>query len=186
MLFINLAAAAGQISSEAGFFTEWLHGMNIGGVILLLVGIALIVVEMVIPGFGIAGLSGSAAVVAGLIVSSKSFGAAMFTLAIVVLLLCIAALIVFKVVFGKGRKNSKLVLNDSITSGSTDISALDAKEMIGKEGTTLTALRPSGIAMINGRRLDVLAEGEYIEKGEPVKVSAIQGLRISVVKNTGK
>ena len=181
MLLMNLAAAA-SVSSEAGFLTDWLHGLNVGGVILLLVGIALIVVEMVIPGFGIAGLSGGAAVIAGLIVSSKSFGAAMFSLAIVVLLLCIAALIVFKVVFGKGRKNSKLVLNDSITGGSTDISALDAKDIIGKDGTTLTALRPSGIAMIDGKRLDVLAEGEYIEKGEAVKVTAIQGLRISVVK----
>lgn len=181
MLLMNLAAAA-SVSSEAGFLTDWLHGLNVGGVILLLVGIALIVVEMVIPGFGIAGLSGGAAVIAGLIVSSNSFGAAMFSLAIVVLLLCIAALIVFKVVFGKGRKNSKLVLNDSITGGSTDISALDAKDIIGKDGTTLTALRPSGIAMIDGKRLDVLAEGEYIEKGEAVKVTAIQGLRISVVK----
>lgn len=181
MLFLNLAAAS-PVSSEVGFFNEWLQALNVGGVILLLAGIALIVVEMLIPGFGIAGLSGSAAVIAGLIVSSKSFGAAMFTLAIVVLLLCIAALIVFKVVFGKGRKNSKLVLNDSITGGSTDISALNASELIGKEGTTLTALRPSGIAMIGGKRLDVLAEGEYIEKGESVKVASIQGIRISVVK----
>ena len=80
MLLMNLAAAA-SVSSEAGFLTDWLHGLNVGGVILLLVGIALIVVEMVIPGFGIAGLSGGAAVIAGLIVSSKSFGAAMFSLA---------------------------------------------------------------------------------------------------------
>ncbi|MBR5947960.1 MAG: hypothetical protein IKZ82_04845 [Clostridia bacterium] len=184
MILLNFAAAS--VSSSAGFFTEWLQSLNIGGVILLLVGIALIVVEMVIPGFGIAGLSGTAAVIAGLVVSSNSFGAAMFSLAIVVLLLCIAAIIVFKVVFGKGRKNSKLVLTDSITSGSTDISALDAKEILGKEGTTLTALRPSGIALIDGKRLDVLAEGEFIEKGEQVKVAAIQGIRISVVKKNGK
>lgn len=184
-MFFNIALAE-TVSSEAGFFKEWLNGLNIGCAILLLVGVALVVVEMVIPGFGVAGISGVAAITAGLIIGSNSFGAAMFTLAIVVLLLCIAALIVFKIVFGKGRKNSKLVLNESIKSGSTDISALDAKEMLGKEGTTITALRPSGIALIDGRRLDVLAEGEYIEKGETVKVAAIQGIRISVVKKSGK
>ncbi|MBR3298161.1 MAG: hypothetical protein IKI64_03050 [Clostridia bacterium] len=183
MLLFNLAQAA-SVTSEANFFSEWAQGLNVGGIILLLVGIALIVVEMVIPGFGIAGISGGAAVVAGLIVSSRSFGAAMFSLAIVVLILCLAALIVFKVVFGKGRRNSKLVLNDSITSGSTDISTLDPAEVIGKEGVTLTALRPSGIAMIDGKRLDVLAEGEFIEKGETVKVSAVQGIRISVIKKS--
>ncbi len=181
MLFINLAQAA-SVSSEAGFFSEWLAGLNIGGVILLLVGIALIVVEMLIPGFGIAGLSGSAAVVAGLIVSSNSFGAAMFSLAIVVLVLCLAALIVFKVVFGKGRRSSKLVLSDSITGGSTDISAIDPAELLGKEGVALTALRPSGIAMVDGKRLDVLAEGEFIAKGEALRVESVQGIRISVVK----
>lgn len=185
MLLTNLALAS-AVSSEAGFFTEWLQGLNIGGIILLLIGAALVVVEMIIPGFGIAGVSGGAAIIAGLIVSSKSFGAAMFSLAIVVVLLCIAALIVFKVIFGKGRRNSRLVLNDSINGGSTDISALDPAEIIGKEGTTLTALRPSGIAMIDGKRLDVLAEGEFIEKGEPIKVASIQGIRISVVKKDGK
>lgn len=185
MFLFDLTQAA-AVSSEAGFFAEWWNGLNIVGVILLLVGIALVVIEMVIPGFGIAGISGAAAIVVGLIVSSNSFGAAMFSLAIVVVLLCIAALVVFKVIFGKGRVNSKLVLKESINSGSTDISALDANEMIGKEGMTLTALRPSGIAMIGGKRLDVLAEGEYIEKGEQVVVSDIRGIRISVVKKNGK
>ena len=170
-------------SAEASFFSEWAAGLNIGGVILLLVGIALVVVEMIIPGFGIAGVSGGAAIIAGLLVSSKTFGAAMFTLAIVVILLCIAAFIIFKVVFGKnGGKRSKLVLTESIRAGSTDLCDKSAEELVGKEGVALSALRPSGIAMIDGQRLDVLADGEFVQKGDAIVVTSVQGLHISVVK----
>lgn len=181
MLLDVLTSAAA--TAEASFFQEWWAGLNIGGVILLLVGIALIVVEMIIPGFGIAGLSGGAAVIAGLIVSSNTFGAAMFTLAIVVILLCIAALIIFKVVFGKRRNGkSTLILTESINAGSTELCDEDAAKLIGQQGVALSTLRPSGIAMINGRRLDVLADGEFIEKGDAVVVTDVQGLHITVVK----
>lgn len=181
MLLDVLTTAAA--SAEASFFSEWAAGLNIGGVILLLVGIALVVVEMIIPGFGIAGVSGGAAIIAGLLVSSKTFGAAMFTLAIVVILLCIAAFIVFKVVFGKHRRGrSKLVLTESINGGSTELCDEAAEALVGKEGVALSALHPSGIAMIGGQRLDVLADGEFINKGDPVVVASVQGLRISVVK----
>ena len=174
---LNVAAAA-----ESNFFTDWFAGLNIGAIILLVIGIALIIVEMIIPGFGIAGVSGGAAVIAGLIVGSRSFGAAMFTLGIVMILLCIAAVIIFKVVFGKRHKKSALVLDESINAGSTDLFGEEADRLVGQEGIALSTLRPSGIAMINGKRLDVLADGEFIAKGDEVVVSDVQGLHITVVK----
>ncbi|MBR0157307.1 MAG: hypothetical protein IJM20_07310 [Clostridia bacterium] len=182
MLLANLTDA---VSSQTSFFNDWLTGLNIGGIILLLVGIALVVIEMIIPGFGIAGVSGGAAIIAGLIVSSKTFGAAMFTLAIIVILLCIAALIIFKVVFGKKHLKSKLVLEESIKGNSTELDAAAAAELVGKEGTALSMLRPSGIAMIDGKRLDVLAKGEFIQKGDAVVVTEVEGLHISVEKKNG-
>ncbi|MBQ7060730.1 MAG: hypothetical protein IJM85_02995 [Clostridia bacterium] len=178
------ALTIGATAVSGTFFSEWLAGLNVGSLILLLVGIALVIVEMIIPGFGIAGLSGGTAIIAGLIVGSRSFGAAMFTLAIVVILLCIAAIIIFKVVFGKRRSNSKLILTESINSSSTDLGTEEAASLIGREGVAMTSLRPSGIAMIGGKRLDVLADGEFIAKGDPVVVSDVQGLHISVVKKS--
>jgi len=50
----------------------------------------------------------------------------------------------------------------------------------GLEGDTLTDLRPSGTAYIAGKRLDVIARGEYIEKGKNVVVSAVEGNQIIV------
>ncbi len=180
-----LGSITEAVSSQTSFFNDWLSGLNIGGIILLLVGIALVVIEMIIPGFGIAGVSGGAAIIAGLIVSSKTFGAAMFTLAIVVIILCIAAVIIFKVVFGKKHRKSKLILDESIKSSSTELDSETALKLIGKEGIALSMLRPSGIAMIDGKRLDVLAKGEFIKKGDPIYVTEVEGLHISVEKKNG-
>ena len=37
--------------SGGDFFSRWLEGWNLGGLILVLIGAALIIVEMLIPGF---------------------------------------------------------------------------------------------------------------------------------------
>jgi len=47
-------------------------------------------------------------------------------------------------------------------------------------GTALTILRPSGTAEINGRRVDVVTEGDWLEVGAPVTVIAVEGLRVVV------
>jgi membrane-bound serine protease (ClpP class) len=44
----------------------------------------------------------------------------------------------------------------------------------------LTKLRPSGTAVINGKRVDVVTEGAFIEPGQSIKVVAIEGLRVVV------
>jgi membrane-bound serine protease (ClpP class) len=43
-----------------------------------------------------------------------------------------------------------------------------------------TTLRPAGIARIEGARLDVVTDGEYVEAGEPVEVTRVDGNRIVV------
>ena len=168
--------------SGGDFFSRWLEGWNLGGLILVLIGAALIIIEMLIPGFGIAGISGAAAVIAGLIIGSNDPISALFSVAILVVILSIAAVIIFKVVFGKRKsdKNSRIVLNESIAAEATDRVTAESAELIGKQGIALTALRPSGAALINGKRYDVLADGEFIAKDEPIVVCAVEGLRISV------
>ena len=168
--------------SGGDFFSRWLEGWNLGGLILVLIGAALIIIEMLIPGFGIAGISGAAAVIAGLIIGSNDPISALFSVAILVVILSIAAVIIFKVVFGKRKndKNSRIVLNESIAAEATDRVTAESAELIGKQGIALTALRPSGAALINGKRYDVLADGEFIAKDEPIVVCTVEGLRISV------
>lgn len=44
----------------------------------------------------------------------------------------------------------------------------------------MTTLRPSGTAVINGKRVDVVSEGAFIEAGQVIKVVAVEGLRVVV------
>jgi membrane-bound ClpP family serine protease len=53
-------------------------------------------------------------------------------------------------------------------------------ELLHQIGTTHTPLRPSGTAVINGKRVDVVTEGGMIERGTPIKVVAIEGMRVVV------
>jgi len=69
----------------------------------------------------------------------------------------------------------KLSKSDGFTSQSQELEGYT-----GFEGETVTNLRPSGTAFINGKRLDVIARGEYIEKGSRIVVSAVEGNQVIV------
>ena len=78
-------------------------------------------------------------------------------------------------------KHSPLMLNNELTGGnqsSPDASPLT--HLLGKEGTTVTPLRPAGSAMIGEAKLDVVAQGRFIEPNTPIRVIQIEGSRIVV------
>ncbi len=53
---------------------------------------------------------------------------------------------------------------------------------INVKGKSITDLRPAGMAEINGQRVDVVADGEYIEAQTPIVVTGVTGNRIVVEK----
>jgi membrane-bound serine protease (ClpP class) len=52
--------------------------------------------------------------------------------------------------------------------------------LLGKEGVATTTLRPAGIAEIEQRRIDVVADGGWIEQNRPVRVIEVSGNRVVV------
>ena len=59
------------------------------------------------------------------------------------------------------------------------------KTLLGKTGVSCTMLRPSGLATIDDERIDVVTEGEVIQKDQPIKVIEIEGNRIVVAMDHG-
>ena len=55
-----------------------------------------------------------------------------------------------------------------------------ASKLEGRFGTALSDLRPSGIASIEGERMDVVADGEFIKAGTMLEVTRVEGRRIVV------
>jgi len=56
----------------------------------------------------------------------------------------------------------------------------EQKKLVGAEGVSHTPLRPAGVAIINGRRLDVVTRGEQIAAAQPIRVIKVEGNRVVV------
>jgi len=60
------------------------------------------------------------------------------------------------------------------------VASVGDNNIIGKEGISLTPLRPAGIAEIDGKRVDVVSEGGFVDKKEKIKVIDVKGSKVLV------
>lgn len=156
--------------------------------LLVIGGVALIALEVfVVPGFGVVGVLGFAALAAGMTSSLLGAGAspsamalAAARVAISAALALIAALFLFRFLplLPGGQK---LVLGATLPAGGRSES--DAPALTGSVGVTLSPLRPAGIALIGGRRVDVVSDGELIEPGQAIRVVRDEGNRVVVTRH---
>ena len=152
---------------------------HIPALVMMIVGYALLVVEMYIPGFGLPGISGIVLMSIGIIAMKPTPLQALLLVLIAVLLLSLAFSIAMRSI-SKGRlSRSNLVLNDEINGGNDSENA-DLSYFVGKTGRTHTALRPAGIAEFDGVKLNVVSDGDFINTGCPVRVECVEGNRIVV------
>lgn len=150
---------------------------HIPALVMLIVGYALLVVEMYVPGFGLPGISGIVLLTVGLIAMEPSPLQALVLVLIIVLLLG-AAFSVAMHSFSKGRlSKSKLVLSESLDPKAEND---DLDYFVGKTGTTHTALRPAGIAEFDGVKLNVVSDGDFVAAQRPIRVERVEGNRIVV------
>lgn len=160
-------------------------------IVIFIIGVALLVVEIfVIPGFGIFGAVGIilmiGALFLGLISDFPLVDWSMIQMATIQLALAfIFAIIIIYVLLKflpKSQIWNKLVLNRNIDEQSGYTSEIKTKELVGKSGKALTDLRPSGSAIIEKNRIDVVTNGEYIIKGTKIIVIDEEGSKVVVEK----
>jgi membrane-bound serine protease (ClpP class) len=144
-------------------------------VALMACGIILLIAEVaIIPGFGVAGISAAGLIVGGAVFAGSRFGV---TWGMGSLLLSGAAAYATLKIMPRTRAGKSLVLSTELKKGAV---AEKTQELVGREGKTLTALRPAGAAEIDGRRLDVVTDGVFVEAGRQVRVVSVEGARIVV------
>src|SRR5688572_10501626 len=127
-------------------------------VTLLLVGAALLLLETVLPGM-IAGLIGFACLAAGVVMAYLNLDSATANIVLLVVLLgvIVGTLAWFK--FFPDSRFARIFISHRTVG---DIGT-DKPELLNQTGTALTTLRPSGTAVISGKRIDVVTEGPFIE-----------------------
>jgi membrane-bound serine protease (ClpP class) len=185
----GVAGAIGVTSLSLFFWGHWLVQLA-GWEELLLAGAGLLLLALeiiVLPGFGIAGVLGIVALLAGLVLSLTGTGdrteiVLIATGRVVFSLLAavIASLVVLRFLphlpFGR-----RLILATGLGTGHQYGSAPDSdRRWLGKQGRTLSSLRPAGIAAIEGERVDVVSEGDLISANETIEVTRVDGNRIVV------
>ncbi len=150
-------------------------------VLLGLVGVGLIFCEIFIPG-GIVGTLGVLALIGSIVVAAMNFSTAGIVLTILVIPIAgIAAGVVAFRVLRKTRLGKALFLGS--TQQGVDVLAGSAEQyakLIGKRGVAESYLRPAGVADVDGRRVDVVTEGEYVPAGTPVEVLRLEGNHLVV------
>ena len=147
-------------------------------VALLAAGLLLVVAEVFIPG-GVAGVVGGLALLGAMALGLFAFPPPWgFLAAMASLVFGGLALLAWVMVFPRSRFGKRIALR---TDGAEFKSAAPAPELVGAAGETATALRPGGIALIGGKRFDVMADGgEWLPAGAAIRVAAVRDGQILV------
>ncbi len=142
---------------------------------LLVAGAMLLLLESLLPG-AIAGIAGCICLLAGTIIAYRDLGTEAGNL---VLLAVSVGLIVGTILWVKYFPQSRLTRR-FVSHRTVGEIGNQRPDLLHQTGVALTTLRPSGTAIINHQRVDVVSEGPLLEPGTPVKVIAIEGIRVVV------
>ena len=147
-------------------------------IVLLISGTMLIGAEIFVPGAVLGTLGGMALFAAVIVAFVIGPRIGLYTLA-GVFVLTVLMIVAWIRLFPKSRIGQKMTLNEDGKA----FKATDSRQaLVGATGTTSSQLRPAGFALIDGKRIDVVAEGGIIEQNQPVKVVKVEGSRVVVRK----
>ena len=153
--------------------------------LIFLLGLLLLFIELIVPGFGLPGISGIILLVLGIVMSMKSIEVAVTSVAIALVITIIVVIIFIK----KGAKSkfiNRITLNEKTSSENGYLSVDDANCNIGDIGITNTPLKPTGFAFINNKKIEVISESGYIESEMEIVVSNVYGSKVFVKKEVNR
>lgn len=157
-------------------FVEFFTQMHYAVVILLVLCVVLLIIEAVMPGFGIWGISGIVcgvgAVVCEAIFTKSLFD--VFMMIFLILLLFTIIFITFSLWLGKGGFKKTPFVETKSALPENYKSSEDLSGLVGKTGKVTSLCKPSGRAVIDGKVYPVRSIGENIAEGENVVVVEIK------------
>ena len=170
------------VASLALFFGAHIYaGFSNGLVIVLaLAGVVGILYELhIVPGHGLPGILGGVALVAAILLAFglQFFFTALQTLAVAIVL----TVFLFYLATRALPQNAWIArLTFAGAQGADYVASRDYSHLKGHTGVASSFLRPAGVATVNGMRVDVLTQGDFIPAGTPIRVTRVEGARIFV------
>ena len=190
---VGFPGAVALVGALCFFAPHYILGLASWEIIVFAIGVALVIVEIfVLPGFGIPGILGLLFIICGLLASMvgnvgfsfpeiQYMSGPIWTM-VATLVLGIALIVSVARRMPQSKAFNKLVLANTTGTSFGYTSATTVDDLIGLEGVALSTLRPSGTVLVGSRRIDVVSDGGFIEKGEKVKVITSVGSRVMVSK----
>jgi len=204
LLFVELThpglwvpGIAGLSCFAAFFLIKYsLHYPPLLAIVLFAVGLVLLLLEIfVIPGFGAAGVVGILLLFVSLVLALQDFylpespaQTLTFELNLLTVAGSFAAAFIGIAVLARfvpampilGRLVHQRDLSAAHVGDLSEVRTPGLSAMVGQEGVALTPLRPAGRAGFGDKVLDVVTEGDFVEKGARVQIQDIQGSRVVV------
>ncbi len=152
-------------------------------VLLYVVGFVALFLELFVPAAGMIGAAGIICMITGTVFGYRNFGTLIGSLFLTGTFVGTPAMIIIGLkVFPKTFVGKRLILwaSQKREAGFSSYTGELYEGLLGKEGTAVTTLRPSGMAMIGDRKYSVVTIGEMIERGTEVYVVKVEGSRIVV------
>lgn len=186
----GVAGTSGLIALALFFGSSYILQLaSVLEILLFVVGLILLLVEIfVIPGFGITGISGIVLIFASIFLSLLGSKPFIDTEAISVAIIQLSGALLFAIIgmfllvkyLPKSSAFNKLVLAESENADKGFVSYPSDSQLVGKSGIAFTTLRPGGTAIIDGKKVDVVADSEYIDKDSKIKVLRVEGIKVVV------
>lgn len=149
-------------------------------IVLAVLGLAGILWELhVVPGHGAPGVIGGVVLLVSVLLA---FGTPMIVIALqtvaTAIVLTIVLFLLATRIFPENAWIAKLTFAGA--QGADYVTSADFRALLGRSGVAASYLRPAGVALIDGQRVDVLTQGEFIPEGTPIRVTRVEGARIFV------
>lgn len=190
---LGFAGAVATVSTVLYFMPMFVGGTLAPWVVIVFIlGVVLLALEIfVIPGFGIAGISGILAIMAALLGamihpdSITGFSMADIWQPVGVLLagicLAVGAVLLLTSKYGPKKFRNAAALTTELSSHHGFVGVDMAPEtIVGKKGIAATELRPAGKVEIDGEVYDAVSVGMFIKRNSAVKVVRYEAAQIYV------
>lgn len=144
-------------------------------------GVALLFLEMFLPGM-IAGVIGGILLIASIVTAYQSIGPEAGNITLVATTAFTGFLWWWWATKFQHTRFGRRMTLAATSTGTSQAEGL--AQLIGQTGTAATPLRPSGTILIDGKRVDAITGGEFLEKGTPVRIVRAEGSGVIVHRQT--
>ncbi|MEF9934285.1 NfeD family protein [Clostridium sp.] len=156
----------------AGHSSWWAVG-------LFLLGVILMIIEINIIGFGAAGIGGVILTSVGIVMSAETLKMGLVLMICSWVVIGIGVFLLLK--YGLNKGPFKKVINSMNQDGEEYISYNSSlNSLLGKEGVTVTKLRPSGEVNVDNEIYQMQSISRFIDKNKTVTVIKVEGNNIFV------